>query len=1479
MQGAQTESRFRGIGRYTLSLAQNMVRNRGEHEIILVVSGLFPSTIEFIRAAFDGLLPQENIRVWYASGPVRECEPDNTWRREAAERIREAFLASLQPDVVLVTSLFEGFLDDAVTSIGVFAKQIPSIVILYDLIPLNNPETYLKPNPCYKAHYLSKIENIKKATGWLAISEFAALEGRETLNLGADSVISISSASDPIFRNMDIGAEQKQQLLKHYGINHPFVMYSGGSDSRKNLPRLIRAYANLPQALRKSHQLLIVGTIPDSIIQELKEVAYSGGMRDVELIFTGYVNDRELAQFYNLCKLFVFPSWHEGFGLTVLEAMSCGAAVIGSNTTSLPEVINKKDALFDPFSTESIAQKIAFALQDLDWLTQLREHGLRQAKKFSWDTCGKRAMAAIEVLHAKKVNCPLARVMSAHRPKLAYVSPLPPMRSGISDYSSELLPVLALYYDIEVIVSQQAISDPWINANCPIRSVVWFQQNASVYDRVLYHFGNSPFHSHLFGLLRQHPGVVMLHDFFLSGVLAHDEMTDDRPRAWVDALFQSHGYQAVQMRFSEIETHKVIEKYPANLEVLQNALGVIVHSQYSKYLARKWYGENASDSWNVIPLLRVPALKVDNLGDRISLNLKKDDFIICSFGLLDPNKLNQRLLDVWLKSSLSKNEHCKLVFVGENHGGEYGAELLKTIKKSGLTKRISITGWADSTVFRQYLAVADIAVQLRTLSRGETSAAALDCMNYGLPTIVNANGSMADLPRDAVWMLPDEFTDAELAEALESLWQEGGLRKRLADRAREVINTQHNPGPCANQYALAIESMYQRAATGQQALLKSIAASDNLPSDNIALELVAKSLAATFLPEPLQRQLLIDVSSIVQLDLKSGIERVVRAQLLELINNPPSGFRVEPVYLTDQGGQWHYRYARIYTSEMLGIQRANLCDEPIDISRSDVFFGLDYFPEGLIEAAKSGIYLQWKAAGLSINFLVYDLLPVLRPGFFPEGASIIHGTWLKTIAEFSSRLICISYAVADELRLWLDKNTPVSKDQLIIDTVHLGADIIASAPTTGLPDNAEKVLKTISATPTFIMVGTIEPRKGYLQTLAAFDLLWDQGQQINLIIVGKEGWKQLPNDQRRTIPQIVKKLRKHRETGSHLFWLEGISDEYLEKIYAASACLIAASEGEGFGLPLIEAAQHGLPIIARDIPVFREVAQQNAYYFNGLTASDIAVEVSTWLNLKGNIPMSTKMHWNTWEQVVQKLTAILLDRKDTTISSKLDIKQKAIDEHLNLIHAARVAMVSTLLPQGDYILDLGGANCPLYKMGYPYHFKKLTLIDLPPDQRHDYYKDVVIDSDCPLGPVVVRYTDMTTLEGIDDESVDFVWSGQSIEHVPLEAGVRMCREAFRVLRKGGAFCLDTPNRRLTEIHTATVGGGFIHPEHYIEYHSEHLLQILKATGFSIENSYGICEMPLTIATGEFHYEDFMFGKQITDRVSDGYIQFFHCMKP
>ena len=187
--------------------------------------------------------------------------------------------------------------------------------------------------------------------------------------------------------------------------------------------------------------------------------------------------------------------------------------------------------------------------------------------------------------------------------------------------------------------------------------------------------------------------------------------------------------------------------------------------------------------------------------------------------------------------------------------------------------------------------------------------------------------------------------------------------------------------------------------------------------------------------------------------------------------------------------------------------------------------------------------------------------------------------------------------------------------------------------------------------PSFLMVGTLEPRKGQTQALAALEKLWEQGVQANLVIVGKQGWK---------MESLVDRLRHHPELGKRLFWLEGISDEYLEKVYAASTCLIAASAGEGFGLPLIEAAQHKLPIIARDIPVFREVAGEHAYYFDGLDSESLAQAIQDWLKLKSEsrVPSSENMPWLRWEQSVQQLIKRILPSKQYKYGTMIRKKPK-----------------------------------------------------------------------------------------------------------------------------------------------------------------------------------------------------------------------------
>lgn len=1239
MQGAQTASRFRGIGRYTVSLVKAMVQLRKDHEIIIVLNGLYADTIEPIRAEFSELLPINNIRVWAAIEPIDGKDFANDKRRKMAELVRESFLASLKPDVVLISSLFEGFDENAVTSIGELGQFVPTAIVLYDLIPLIYREAYLQ-DTSFERWYENKLDHFRRADLLLAISLSSGREAVKYLNFSDQAVVNISTACDAIFHPMIIEKSQRERLNYSYGIKKPFVLYTGGIDQRKNISGLFHAFSQLPSTLRQKHQLVLVGRELLVLREHFINLALECGLTADELVLTGYVEDEELALLYNACTLFVFPSWHEGFGLPVLEAMNCGRAVIAANSSSLPEVVGRADALFRPHDISDMSKKMAEVIGNENFRIELEYHSLEQAKQFSWDATAVRAFDALHALHIKHQNKECVSSVSHYlpRPRLAYISPLQPVRSGIADYSAELLPELSRHYEIDVIVAQTTVTDPWVIANSTIRDVDWFLKNSYLYDRVLYHFGNSQYHQHMFDLLEKIPGVVVLHDFFLSGVTAWI-LEGIQPNKFVRELYHGYGYKAVHEYFNAKDISDVVWKYPCNKTVLENTQGVIVHSENSQRLAEQWLGKAFAKDWFVIPHLRNPIKMSDWTSARLALGLDNNAFIISSFGLLNSSKQNHRLLEAWLASPLSKDKNCLLVFVGENQLDNYGMELETSIRKSGLSNQVRITGWTDTLQFRQYLAATDVGVQLRTLSRGETSGTVLDCMNYGLPTIVNANGSMADLPSDAVWMLPDEFKNIELIQALTTLWKDKLQRDVLGKRAREVILTQHSPRICGEKYVQAIERYYAQAQSGQEGLIKAISKIEGVSTSEQDFLLLAQSIAQN--QPPLQtKQLLIDISALVNHDLKTGIQRVVRSILVELLKNQPKGYRVEPIYATAH--QMGYRYARQFTLKFLDCPDHVLIDGPVEIFNGDIFLGLDLQPDIIPQQTEFYAYLM--RIGVKVYFMIYDLLPVLQPQVFPEGTFTGFSLWLNTIVK-ADGAVCISHAVADEMIEWLSAYNSKRYLPFKLGWFHLGADITSSLPTTGFPGDYGKVLVSISSRITFLMVGTIEPRKGYLQTILAFEQLWAYGVDVNLVIVGNEGWKPLPDNERRTIPEIVTKIQNSNELNHRLFWLEGISDEYLEKIYTASACLIAASEGEGFGLPLIEAAQHKLPIIARDIPVFREVSGNNAYYFSGLEAADLVYTVNTWLMLdkENKVPQSYDMPWLTWQQSVQNLLNVVLE--------------------------------------------------------------------------------------------------------------------------------------------------------------------------------------------------------------------------------------------
>lgn len=395
-QGAQSASRERGIGRYTTSLAREMIRQKGKHEVFLVLNGLLVDTIEPVCAAFADILPQDHILVWEAAGPVRFMEDGNAQRRMAAEILRESFIASLNPDMILITSLFEGMLDDAVTSIGSIYSDYPSAVIFYDLIPLLYSERYLG-NDQITRWYLSKLKHFQKADLLLAISESTAQEAVDNLMFSEDVVVNISTACDNSFRPLVVDTETRGKIAKKFGINRDFILYTTAGDARKNNDALVRAFGSLPTAVRKRHQLVFISSsLPADQETALRKIASSSGVSPNDFLILRLVSDDDLALLYSACKLFVFPSLHEGFGLPALEAMACGAVAIGSNRSSLPEVLGDEELLFDPLDDQSISDRILEFVTDEAKLERFRSHARKQAGKFSWSDCAARSWSALE---------------------------------------------------------------------------------------------------------------------------------------------------------------------------------------------------------------------------------------------------------------------------------------------------------------------------------------------------------------------------------------------------------------------------------------------------------------------------------------------------------------------------------------------------------------------------------------------------------------------------------------------------------------------------------------------------------------------------------------------------------------------------------------------------------------------------------------------------------------------------------------------------------------------------------------------------------------------------------------------------------------------------------------------------------------------------------------------------------------------------
>ncbi len=1214
MQGAQTESRFRGIGRYSLSLALAIARQRGPHEVVLALNGMFPETIEPIRKAFDGVLPQANIRVWDAVGPTRETQPDNQRRREIAEYLRESFITAQQPDVVLITSMFEGYGDDAITSIGKIKSSIPTAAILYDLIPLLNPDEHFQTNQLLKDYYGRKIDSLRRAQLLLAISESAKQESITALSFEDKQVVNISGAYDAAFTPLNLSESERFALCQRLGINKHFVMYTGGADERKNLHRLIQAYAGLSAEIRNQSQLVFVGKMPANYIESFYLTAKKFGLKADELVVTGFVSDEDLHKLYSCCTLFVFPSTHEGFGIPPLEAMSCGAPVIGADATSLPEVIGLPEALFDPLSIAAITDKLSLALTDGSFRQRLVAHGLTHAPSFSWDASANRAWRALERFDlpasdtgSHHVNIEKTSIFNITKQKILIIK-----LDHLGDFILAIPAITKLksrypYAEIDVVLgSWCAAIAKSLNIFSNIYTFDFFKkkssESASVSERNTRELLEQLPSKYDFALdLRRQSDSRFLLARVNAEIRVGYETFDPRIDLSLQIALPAHPdtvFEATPLNETPISVQmiRLVDALPAspNDYVSFPALGdltssgqVIVENKSNRIAIFPKAG-NAVKEWsqqNYTALIErlLTQTDVDAINVYFASDSEANDF-----GLIKNPKLHIHagLNFQALTHSLSENIIC---IANNSFGAHIGSYLgLAVIAIYGGHE--TVIEWAP--VFNTgYVIHHPVACSPCHIAQPSDCPYALRCLTEITVDIVHA----------------------KVQEALASL---------AATKRDKLTGT-----PLPSSPIRLLEN--KGATTFVKDLIQSLATLDLSRLDSCDKLMLAKAIATNH--RSAGRQIFVDISELVQRDAKSGIQRVVRSVLRTMLDHPPAGFHIVPVYATvDQLG---YRKAIHFTQKFIGNQHVqDLVDDPILYGPGDIYLGIDLHPQ--IVKAQRNYFKQMRERGVSVQFVVYDMLCVMMPQHFVAGSADAFAEWVKIVAE-NDGAICISKSVADELRTWITDHCPKSERKFEIGYFHLGADINGSVPSDGLSDAEQQLLTKIDKQNNFLMVGTLEPRKGHDFAVSAFENIWAQDINANLIIVGKKGWM---------VDPLIARLEHHPQAGKRLFWVQGASDELLEKIYETSNCLLVASEGEGFGLPLIEAAHHHIPIVARDLPVFREVAGDHAYYFSGNEPQSLTEAVKTWLNLyqAQQHPVSEVMPWLTWQQSTQQLLSCLI---------------------------------------------------------------------------------------------------------------------------------------------------------------------------------------------------------------------------------------------
>ena len=656
--------------------------------------------------------------------------------------------------------------------------------IVYDFIPRRLPERYM-PHPADRVRYAVGLRWLARCDLFTPIWYSAARDLATMLRVPASGIVVTGCALDPAFETIPAAAR---------GLPRRHLLVVGGGDPRKNPEVVIRAHARSSVMQQGAGiPLVIAGSYSEDHARAFHTVAANAGGRPELVEVPGRVPEEALMELHAQALVMICPSYDEGFSLPVIEGMAAGLPCLASDIPAQAELVEDAACRFSPDDDVALRSKLERVLADEAWRAAILARQAEVWPRFRasvvagrfWDAIGRR-MEAGAPRQQRVVPLAAPPVSRGHRARVAMLSPLPPDRSGVADYTAATAAELGRLVDLHVF-TEAAQPKPLRNAAIwPLTALPHLKHD---FDRVISVIGNSDFHLRIFEMLRRYGAACIAHDARMMGFYV---ILLGRKRA----LAVAGKELGRQVSEAELDAWLADEGKLEALflgEIAESATPTIVHSRITAQMFADRYGvAPAYLPFSIYRPWRAEQLTREcRAAARARLGILPGEVAIVTFGHVHDNKAPEDC--VWAIDVLrSWGIPATLHFAGAFHDQSHASGLRPLVAQLGLASAVRFaSGYVSEQTYRDYLVGSDLAIQLRTYGLGALSGALLDCAAAGLPTVTNESLAAAVEVPDYIRAIPDAISPVLLAGALADLLA-AGLAAERPEQARCVFSEERS---------------------------------------------------------------------------------------------------------------------------------------------------------------------------------------------------------------------------------------------------------------------------------------------------------------------------------------------------------------------------------------------------------------------------------------------------------------------------------------------------------------------------------------------------------------------------------------------------------------------------------------------------------------------------------------------------------------